>query len=136
MTVVGVLLQILGTFLVAREVWTSISSEQALGGLGRVETLLHLYAREDYRGFWIVSQLDQGVGIEKARAMADGLGDEAIRTAIESQFPIVTAIHSIRRADELTKPAVIRRRRGLLVAGAFSLMVGAALPTIGLWLGL
>ena len=135
MTAIAALLQILGTFLVAREVWLSISTEKALGGLGQVESLVLLYAREDYRGFWISSQVTDGVEIATARKMADGLGDDAIRRAIETQYPLDAALKSIRRAELQTRPAVFRRRQTFLITGASLLILGTALPTLASWLG-
>lgn len=135
MTALAALLQILGTFMVAREVWLSIATEKALGGLGQVEDLVLLYAREDYRGFWISSQVTNGVDIATARKMADGLGEDAIQRAIETQYPLDAALRSIHRAEQKTKPAVFRRRQAFLITGASLLILGTALPTLASWLG-
>jgi hypothetical protein len=127
-----VALELVGLFLLAREVHRGREAEGLERDLLFARRMLYLYTSKNYTGFLLESRLDQGDSPEQAQAWLSATNPTAIAAAVLEQWstlgPAVAA--SLKRWNEKTAPRITLLRKWDLIVGTALLMTAAALHLI------
>jgi hypothetical protein len=122
-------LEILGLFLLAREVLWGHDMEEIRTGFESGAQVVYLYTRQDYDGAYLLLLLEKGHTPEVARAMVQNLGPAPVKTAVENEWKRVARElpQKYRRYREETEPKAMERRRFWLITGTGCLMIAAVI---------
>jgi hypothetical protein len=122
-------LEILGLFLLAREVLWGHDMEEIRTGFESGAQVVYLYTRQDYDGAYLLLLLEKGHTPEVAREMVQNLGPALVKTAVENEWKRVARElpQKYRRYREETEPKAMERRRFWLIAGTGCLMIAAVI---------
>jgi hypothetical protein len=126
---VAAILEILGLFLLAREVLWGHQMEEIRKGMEFGTQVVYLHTRQDYDGAYLFIRLDQGDSPEKAREWIRILGPAAVKTAVDDEWTKIgrELPEKYRRYREETEPRAMRRRRLWLITGTGCLMIAAVI---------
>jgi hypothetical protein len=126
---VAAILEILGLFLLAREVLWGHKMEEIRKNMEFDSQVVYLYTRQDYDGAYLLIRLDRGDSPEKAREWTQLAGPAVIKKAVEDEWTKVASElpEKYRRYREETEPNAMRRRRRWLITGTGCLMIAAAI---------
>jgi hypothetical protein len=126
---VAAILEILGLFLLAREVLWGHDMEEIRKGLEYGAQVTYLYTRQDYDGAYLFIRLDKGDTPEKAREWVQDLGPALVKTAVDDEWTDVARKlpERYRHYREETEPSAMKRRRFWLITGTGCLMVAAVI---------
>ena len=126
---VAAILEILGLFLLAREVRWGHKMEEIRKGMEFGSQVVYLYTRQDYDGAYLLIRLDRGDSPERARELIQSAGPAAVKKAVEDEWTDVARVlpEKYRRYREETEKNAMRRRRLWLITGTGCLMLAAAI---------
>jgi hypothetical protein len=129
---IAAILEILGLFLLAREVFWGQKMEKLRKNMEFGKQMNFLYTRQDYEGAYLFNRLDQGDTPEKAREWIQILGAAAIQTSVDDSWrELGTEIAlSSKRYEEETEPSAMVRRRLWLFTGTGCLMIAAVMHVL------
>jgi len=122
------LVECLGLWLLAREVWLGHKVEELSDDIAPQKRLQYLYTTRDYRGFWLEYRLQQGDSPAKAQGLIAPLAPKDIQDAVEDEWAGIAPelTRAVHRLEEYTTPTVRKQRRVSLWTGT-SLVIIAAL---------
>jgi hypothetical protein len=137
--VIATLLEIVGLFLLAKEVYRAQEAEMLEHGLLQTRRLQFLYTTGAYRDFYLAVRLDKGRTPKEAQKDARQIEDLQGRNATATARAFETAVHnewdwiadhasgSLTRWDTETAERLFKWRRRQLFIGASLLGVAATL---------
>lgn len=135
-SIVATVCEILGLYLLAREVAWGHTMEESNHDNLFLKQLQFLYATQDFDGFFVACRLDEGDSPDVARQMLNQQGSVATKEAVErmwsAQIAQITA--GLKRWEEETTPIAARKRRRDLWIGTVLIMTGATLHLAGEYL--
>jgi hypothetical protein len=128
--IVSAALEIVGLFLLAREVSRGRNMEELTNGLEFARRLQFLYAKQDYEGIVLACRLDQGDTPAAARKWVEAYQSSNSLAQTAQRFweelePAATK--SLKRWQHDTVPLIMNRRQRDLVIGTILLMLAAAI---------
>jgi len=127
--VIITLIECLGLWLLAREVWLGHKVEGLSDEIAPQKRLQYLYTTGDYRGFWLEYRLQRGDSPAKAQGLISPLTPKDVQDAVEDEWSGIAPelSRAFHRLEEYTTPSVRRRRRVLLWTGTSFVIVAALL---------
>ncbi|HEY8004243.1 MAG TPA: hypothetical protein VIE16_08445 [Phenylobacterium sp.] len=132
MTSLALVIEIIGLFLLAREVADGKKIDKLLKDFEEANLLLYLYAAKDYEGFIIASRLNQGDTPEQARRWVVPDGGAVVEKTVEDQWKNLSAqlVASRTRFLDRTPPNAEGRGRLYLWSGTLMLMAAAVIHLV------
>jgi hypothetical protein len=127
--VIATALELMGLFLLAREVYRGQETEKHEHNLAWVRRSQFLFAVGDFRAFWIARQLDEGILPDQAQQRVGLMNDAQIKSAVLAEWSGIApqVARSLTRWEARTVDAVMLRRRRALVFGSALLGIAAIL---------
>jgi hypothetical protein len=129
---IALVLEIVGLFLLAREVWRGHEMEEIQHDMELNKRMNYLYTCRDYEGFYVARRLEKGETPAKVQDTLKLLNAAALQQAVEQEWaeiaPEVAA--STQRWEQRTAPGAMRGRRISLIAGTACLMLAAVIHAV------
>jgi hypothetical protein len=122
------LLELVGLFLVAREVYRGQEAEMAAGGLAVGRRLVDLHEKAKYADFLRELWVSTGSTEDAAKGWIEALPPANLKENADTLVPVIK--RAIARWDRYTVGAWHKLRRRDLMLGTLSLMTAAALRVV------
>jgi hypothetical protein len=139
LTSAATVIELVGLFLLAREVLRGQNMEDLSGDFVSAKRLLFLYTAKNYEGFLTQCRLDAGDTPAQAQAWVVPLaGTIELQNSVNAQWSTLgpRLVAAIDRWENRTAPEVMRRRKIDLSVGTVLLMGSAVIHAfLQIWIG-